>query len=40
MQHYALFFAVFTAPPDGGPPALELTEQDQADIVAYLKLLD
>lgn len=40
MQHYAQFFAVVTAPPDGSPPALELTEQDQADLVAYLKLLD
>ena len=40
MKHYAQFFAVVTAPPGGGPPALELTEQDQADMVAFLKLLD
>ena len=40
--HYALFFAVVTDPdgPDGPlPPFILLTPQDQADIVAYLKLL-
>jgi cytochrome c peroxidase len=39
--HYNLFFS-FTSDPDGPgplPPALSLTPQDQADIVAYLKLL-
>ena len=40
MAHYARFFAVVTTPPGGGPPRLVLTEQDQADAVAYLKLLD
>jgi cytochrome c peroxidase len=39
--HYNLFFSI-TSDPDGPgpiPPALSLTPQDQADIVAYLKLL-
>ena len=39
--HYDLFFS-FTSDPDGPgplPPLLSLTPQDQADIVAYLKLL-
>jgi cytochrome c peroxidase len=40
MAHYAKFFAVVTTPPGGGPPAIALTEQDQADAVAYLKLLE
>jgi len=38
--HYATFFAVISTPGGGGEPALVLTEQDQADIVAYMKLLD
>jgi hypothetical protein len=38
--HYALFFAIITTPPDGGDPGILLTEQDQADIVAFLKLLN
>ncbi len=41
--HYATFFSIVTDPdgPDGAaPPALVLTPQDQADIVAYMKLLD
>lgn len=37
--HYARFFAVISTPRGGGDPTLVLTEQDQADIVAYLKLL-
>ena len=39
--HYNVFFS-FTSDPDGPgplPPVLSLTEQDQADIVAYMKLL-
>ena len=40
MAHYAKFFAVVTTPPGGGPPRLVLTEQDQADVAAYLKLLE
>lgn len=40
MKHYAQFFAIVTTPPDGGSPGVVLTPQDQADIVAYLKLLD
>lgn len=38
--HYATFFALISTPSGGGPPALVLTEQDQADIVAYMKLLE
>jgi cytochrome c peroxidase len=38
--HYAKFFALISTSPGGGEPALVLTEQDQADIVAYMKLLD
>lgn len=40
VAHYARFFALVTTPPGGGDPALVLTEQDQADIVTYLKLLN
>jgi cytochrome c peroxidase len=39
--HYNLFFS-FTSDPDGAgplPPLLSLTPQDQADMVAYMKLL-
>jgi cytochrome c peroxidase len=39
--HYNLFFSI-TSDPDGPgplPPVLSLTAQDQADIVAYMKLL-
>lgn len=39
VKHYADFFALISTPPGGGNPALILTEQDKADIVAYLKLL-
>jgi len=42
-EHYATFFSIVTDPdgPAGpAPPALVLTPQDQADIVAYMKLLD
>lgn len=38
-RHYATFFAIVSSPPGGGAPALVLSEQDQADIVAYMKLL-
>lgn len=40
MAHYAKFFEIVTRPSGGGPPQIVLTPQDQADIVAYLKLLD
>jgi hypothetical protein len=40
VAHYARFFALVTTPPGGGDPAIVLTEQDQADIVAYMKLLN
>jgi cytochrome c peroxidase len=40
--HYALFFTLITDPdgPGPAPPLVNLTPQDQADIVAYMKLLD
>lgn len=38
--HYAAFFAFVTDPSQDGDPAVILTRQDQADIVAYLKLLE
>lgn len=38
-EHYKQFFAVITTPP-GGAPTIVLTDQELADIVAYLKLLD
>jgi hypothetical protein len=40
VTHYKQFFTIVTNPGVDGDPAVELTEQDQADIVAYLKLLD
>jgi cytochrome c peroxidase len=39
VEHYAKFFAIVSTPAGGSTPALVLTAQDQADIVAYLKLL-
>lgn len=41
VKHYALFFQLVTDPDGPGPaePALVLTEREQADIVAYLRLL-
>ena len=40
--HYALFFSIITDPDGPGPaqPLVVLTPQDQADIVAYMKLLE
>ena len=40
--HYALFFSIVTDPDGPGPaqPLVVLTPQDQADIVAYMKLLN
>jgi cytochrome c peroxidase len=40
--HYALFFSIITDPDGPGPaqPLVALTPQDQADIVAYMKLLN
>jgi cytochrome c peroxidase len=40
--HYALFFSIVTDPDGPGPiqPLITLTPQDQADIVAYMKLLE
>jgi cytochrome c peroxidase len=39
VEHYAKFFAIISSPPAGPGPPLILSEQDKADIVAYLKLL-
>jgi cytochrome c peroxidase len=39
-EHYKKFFIVVSTPPGGGEPTIVLTDQDLADIVAYLKLLD
>jgi cytochrome c peroxidase len=41
LEHYAKFFALVTDPDGPGPepPFLVLTPQDQADIVAFLKLM-
>jgi cytochrome c peroxidase len=41
VEHYARFFEIVTDPDDDGPepPGIVLTDQDQSDIVAYLKLL-
>jgi cytochrome c peroxidase len=39
VEHYALFFEIVTDPAVDSDPVLKLTEQDQADIVAYLELL-
>jgi len=36
VRHYKTFFEIVTAI---HPPALILTEQDQADLVAFMKLL-
>jgi cytochrome c peroxidase len=39
--HYARFFAIVTAPDSPGPaePAIVVTPEEQADMVAYMKLL-
>jgi cytochrome c peroxidase len=41
LEHYTKFFAIVTDPdgPGPAPPLVVLTPQDQADIVAFLKLL-
>jgi cytochrome c peroxidase len=39
MRHYQKFFAIVTDPAVDGDPPIDLTTQDQADIVAFLKLL-
>ena len=39
LQHYARFFETVTGPKFDGNPPVRLTEQDQADVVAFLKLL-
>ncbi len=39
MRHYAQFFAFVTDPSIDGTPPLVLTEQDQRDAIAFLKLL-
>jgi cytochrome c peroxidase len=39
VDHYAMFFALMSAPEVDGDDALVMTAQDKADLVAYLKLL-
>jgi hypothetical protein len=39
LRHYAKFFAIISTPPGGGAPGIDIGEQDQKDIVAFLKLL-
>jgi hypothetical protein len=39
VEHYARFFEIVTDPAIDGGPVLKLTEQDKADIVAYMKIL-
>lgn len=39
VRHYARFLAIVTDPGIDGDPPVDLTEQDQRDIVAFLKLL-
>jgi cytochrome c peroxidase len=39
LTHYVQFFAIATDPAFDGNPAVILTEQDQADIIAFLKRL-
>lgn len=39
LRHYAQFFAIVTDPSIDGDPPLILTERDQADIIAFMKLL-
>jgi cytochrome c peroxidase len=40
VEHYKQFFIVVSTPPGGGDPTIVLSDQDMADIVAYLKILD
>lgn len=40
VEHYAQFFKIVTDPSVDGDPTLILMEQDKADIVAFLKLLN
>ena len=40
VRHYDLFFATVFGIPTNGQPPFFLTAQEQADIVAYLKLLN
>jgi cytochrome c peroxidase len=39
LRHYAEFFKIVTDPAFDGDPAVILTEAEQADIIAFLKLL-
>jgi len=39
MIHYKKFFATVTDPAFDGDPAIDLTDQDQQDIIAFMKLL-
>ena len=39
MLHYKRFFAIVTDPAVDGDPAIDLTDQDQQDIIAFMRLL-
>jgi cytochrome c peroxidase len=39
LLHYKKFFAIVTDPGVDGDPAVDLTDQDQQDIIAFLRLL-
>ena len=39
MEHYSLFFAIATDANIDGDPPLIFTDQDRADLIAFLKLL-
>jgi len=39
LRHYKTFLAIITDPRVDGDPAIDLTDQDQKDIIAFMKLL-
>ena len=39
LLHYKTFFAIVTGPAIDGDPPVDLTDQDQQDIIAFMKLL-
>jgi cytochrome c1 len=39
MIHYKKFFEIVTDPMFDGDPPVDLTDQDQKDIIAFLRLL-
>jgi cytochrome c peroxidase len=39
LLHYKRFFDIVTGPAVDGDPAIELTDEDQRDIIAFMRLL-